>query len=62
MTRGFFQRLQQGIERRIGEHVYFIYDVELVSGLAGCEGNPLPQVPDVVYPSVGCCVYLNQIN
>ena len=58
----FFQRFQQSVEGRLGQHVDLIEDVDLVVGLAGPEAHLLPDAPHLINPSVRCSVYLDEIQ
>ena len=48
-----FQRLEEGIERRGGQHVHLVYDVHLVSAYLGRDAHLLYQLADVVDGVIG---------
>ena len=60
--RRLFQRLQQGVEGRCGQHVHLIDDVYLIMAGAGGIGCLVPQVADVVHAVVGGSVHLHHIE
>ena len=47
-----FQCFEQRIERRIGEHVNFVNDIKLDTGLAGSKTHFLTQVTNVIYTGI----------
>ncbi len=57
-----FQRLQQGVEGRRGEHVHFVDDVDLVAPLVGGEVDLIAQVAHVVHAGIGGGVDLDQVE
>ena len=62
MGRRFFQRLEQRIEGRRGQHVHLVDDVYLILAGAGGVGSLIPQVADIVHAVVGCGVHLHHIQ
>ena len=60
--RRLFQRLQQGVEGRCGQHVHLIDDVYLIMAGAGGIGCLVPQVADVVHAVVGGSVHFHHIE
>ena len=62
MWRGFFERLKQGVESGLGEHMDFIDDVNLVSGYSWGEIDLLPEVSDLVNATIGGSIDLYQIK
>ena len=57
-----FQRFQQGVEGRCGQHVYLVDDVYLIMTGTGCVGCLVPQVADVVHTVVGRGVHLHHVE
>lgn len=51
--RGLFQRLQEGIESLVGEHVNLVDDVHLVFSKLGRVAHLIDQIADVVHRVVG---------
>ncbi len=62
MLRRFFQYLEEGIERRRGEHVHLIDDVDLVLADRRQIGYLVAQVADVIHTVVGRGVQLHNIE
>jgi len=62
MRRRFFQRLQERVERLVGQHVHLVDDVHLHPQISGSEVNLLAQPPDVVNPPVGRSVDLQDVE
>ena len=60
--RGLFQRFEQGVEGRGGEHVHLVDDVHLIAADAGGVGGLVPQVADVVHAVVGGGVHLHHVQ
>ena len=56
------QRLEQGVEGRCGEHVYFVDDIYLIIAGAGGVGGFVPQVADIVHTVVGGGVHLHHVQ
>ena len=62
MGRRLLQSLQQGVEGLVGQHMYFIYNIDLVAGLAGGEVDLLSQVANLVYAPIGGGINLDQVQ
>ena len=60
--RRFFQRLQQGVEGRCGQHVHLVDDVYLILTGTGGVGGFVAQVADIVHAVVGSRVHLHHIE
>ena len=61
--RRLFERLQQGVEGLLGQHVHFVDDVDLVLALAGGVLDALEQMrPDLFDPVVGRAVDLQDVD
>ena len=61
--RRLFERLQQGVEGLLGQHVHFVDDVDLVLALAGRVLDALEQMrPDLFDPVVGRAVDLQHVD
>ncbi len=56
------QCLQQGVECRLGEHMDFIDDIDLVPGNIGSEVYLFPQAADFVNAAIRGGIYLYQIQ
>jgi len=59
---GLFQGLEKGVEGLGGEHVYFVYDVDLVAGFIGDKVHLIPQVSDLVNAPVASGIYLYEVK
>ena len=57
-----FQRFQQGVEGRCGQHVYLVDDVYLIMTGTGSVGCLITQVADVVHTVVGRGVHLHHVE
>ena len=53
MGRRLFQGFQQGVEGRLGQHVYFINDVNFVGAVGRHELDVAAQLPDLIDAVVG---------
>ena len=62
VSRRLFQGLEQGIERRLGQHVDLVHDVDLVACLVRGEVDLLAQAADIVYAAVRRRVYLDEVE
>ncbi len=62
VLRRLLQRFQHRIESRFGEHVYFVDDVNLVTGSRGCVKRILEQFPHLFHLRIGGRIHLKQIN
>ena len=60
--RRLFQRFQQRVERLLGEHMHFVYDIDLVARVAGREPDLVAQVADVVDAAIAGGVNLNEVK
>ena len=60
--RRLFQRLQQRVERRRGEHVHFVDDVDLVAGRSRLVLHRIVDLPHIVDAGVGGCVHLDDVD
>ena len=58
----FFQRLQKGIECRIGKHVDFIDDIDFETPKVRGKIDLIPQVANIVDTGIGCRIDLDQIQ
>ena len=58
VARRLFQRLEEGVKGRGGEHVHLVDDVDLVAAYLGRDAHLLHQLPDVVHRVVGGGVQL----
>ena len=56
------ERLKERIEGRLGKHVHFVYDVDLISSFAGGEMDLFPEVSDIVDASIAGGVDLDQVE
>src|SRR3990172_4233369 len=59
---GLLQGLEKGVEGLGGEHVYFVYDVDLVAGFIGDKVHLIPQVSDLVNAPVAGGIYLYEVK
>ena len=59
--RGFLQGLQKGVKGLLGKHMGFVKFIDLVFALYGCIGDCIPYGPNIIYTSVGGCVYLYKV-
>ena len=59
---GLFQRFQQRIEGRCGQHMHLVDDIHLILAGAGGIGGLVPQVADIVHAVVGGCVHLHHVQ
>ena len=59
---GFFQRFQQRIKGRCGQHVHLVDDIHLILTGAGGVGGLVPQVADIIHAVVGGCVHLHHVQ
>ena len=57
-----FERLEQGVERLLREHVDFVDDVDLVPRAAGPDGDVLPQLANLVDAAVAGAVDLQHVD
>ena len=57
-----FQRFQQRIKGRCGQHVHLVDDIHLILTGAGGVGGLVPQVADIVHAVVGGCVHLHHVQ
>ena len=62
VCRGLFQRFQQRIEGRCGQHMHLVDDIHLILAGAGGIGGLVPQVADIVHAVVGGCVHLHHVQ
>ena len=62
MRRRLFQRLEQRVERSRGEHVHFVYDVDLVACVDRRIARTAEQVAHVVDAGVGGGVELEHVG
>ena len=62
MLRRLLQRLEQGVERRGGQHVHFVDDVDLVAGPGRAVDGVLPQLADLVDAVVRGPVDLDHVD
>ena len=62
VPRGLFQRLQQGVERGLREHVHFVDQVHLHPAARGHVLGVVDQVTDIVHAGVGGGVDLQQVD
>ena len=62
MGRRFLQRFQQGVERLVGQHVDFIDDINLITGLRRRKFDIFPQIADLVDTPVRCGVDLIDVH
>ncbi len=60
--RRLLQSLEEGVEGRVGEHVDFVDDIDLVRPLGGHVLDLLPQVPDFVDAPVGGAVDFQHVQ
>ncbi len=58
----FLQCLEQGIKCRRGEHVDFIYDIDLVFSLVWGKIDLFAQITHIVHPIVGGCIDFDHIQ
>ena len=59
---GLFQRFQQRIEGRCGQHVHLVDDIHLILAGAGGVSSLVPQVADIIHTVVGGCVHLHHVQ
>ena len=57
-----FQRFQQRIKGRCGQHVHLVDDIHLILAGAGGVGGLVPQVADIIHAVVGGCVHLHHVQ
>src|SRR2546426_5976864 len=57
-----FERLEQGVERLLREHVDFIDDIHFVAALGGGVADRLAQIADFIHPAVRGPVDLENIE
>ena len=62
MCGGLFQRFQQRIKGRCGQHVHLVDDIHLILAGAGSVGGLVPQVADIIHAVVGGCVHLHHVQ
>jgi len=62
VRRRLFEGLEQGVERRLAEHVDFVNDVDLVLAMGRRVLDGLPQVPHLIHAVVRCAVYLQHVE
>ena len=62
MLRRFLQRLQEGVEGLIGQHVHLIDEVHLEAATGGRVLNVVRQFPHVVHPGTGGRINLDQVD
>ena len=62
MRRGLFQRFQQRVERRRGQHVNFVDNVNLESAAAWANGSVGPQLTNLVDTAVTGTVNFQHVN
>ena len=58
----FFQRFQQGVERRRGEHVHLIDDIYLIMASAGRIGRLVAEVADIIDAVVGRRIHFHHVE
>ena len=58
----FFKGFQEGIESLLGEHVHFVDDVDFIFSMTGGVADRFIDLPDVVDPSVGGAVNLDDVE
>jgi len=57
-----FKRFEQSVERRVGEHVHFIDDIDPIPTAEGHEFDVLSNLPHVVHAGVGRPVNLHDVG
>ena len=62
VLRRLFQRLQQRVERLLGQHVHFVDDVDLEASPAGTDTDVGPQLADFVDAAVAGTVDLQHVH
>ncbi len=62
MGRRLFERLEKRVEGMYGEHVHFVYDVNLVAAPRRRVPDVLPEVANLLYAAVGGAVYLYDVH
>ena len=62
VRRGFFERLQEGVEGARGEHVHLVEEVDLPFEVAGGEGDLVAQLAHVVDAAVAGGVHLDEVE
>ena len=62
VRRRFFERLQQGVERRLGKHVHFVDQIDLVPATRGHVLGVVDELAHVVDAGIAGCVDLQQID
>ena len=62
MLRRFLQDLQQGVERRCGEHVDLIHNVDPLFHIGGRINRLIPQCPHLIHAVVGGSVQLQHVQ
>jgi hypothetical protein len=60
--RGFLERLEEGVEGALGEHVHFVEEVDLAGEVGRGVGDLLAQLPDVVDAAVAGGVHFDQVK
>ena len=62
MGRRFFERLEQGVERRIRQHVHFVNDADPVHAAKRRELDVFADFPDVIHARIRRAVNLDDVH